>query len=245
MGLFALWRYGVRKGMQGTSMPGLNTLALFAQMDAATLARYEKRCVRRAFSRGQMIIDQEEVSRDVRFITKGHVRIVARVAEGREVIFNDFGPGQFFGELAAIDGGVRSASVSAQSDVTLWTMPHTVFRELCHECPEVCWGVMEHMAKVVRLLSERLSEFTFLKARHRLYAELLRLSRDGDADNERLITPKPKQGDIADRISSRREIVSREMKELERAGIIKKVPGGLLIARPEDLSRLAAQGWLN
>lgn len=226
-------------------MPGLNTLALFAQLDAATLARYEKRCVRRSFSRGQMIIDQEEVSREVRFITKGHVRIVARMAEGREVIFNDLGPDQFFGELAAIDGGVRSANVSAQDDVTLWTMPHTVFRELCHEQPDICWAIMEHMAKVVRLLSDRLAEFTFLKARHRLYAELLRLSREREEGEERIIAPKPKQGEIADRIASRREIVSREMKELERSGIISKVPGGLLIARPEDLSRLAAQGWLN
>lgn len=226
-------------------MPGLKTLALFAQMDAATLARYEQQCAHRTFCRGQMILNQEEVSRGVRFITRGHVRIVARMAEGREVIFNDFGPGQFFGELAAIDGNIRSACVSAQTDVVLWTMPHTVFKQLCHEHPEVCWGVMEHMAKIVRLLSNRLSEFTFLKAKHRLYAELLRLSRDDEGDDRRLIMPRPRQVDIADRIASRREIVSREMKELERAGIIEKVPGGLLIARPDELSGMAAQGWLS
>ena len=109
--------------------------------------------------------------------------------------------------------------------------------------------VMQHLAAMVRMLSERLSEFSFLKAKHRLFAELLRLSRErkgiGAQPGQRIISPAPVQSDIADRISSRREIVSREMKELERQGILERTRGGLVILDPDKLSRLAAEGWLS
>lgn len=231
-------------------MGGLTTIPLFSDVDEDTLARFESQCVQRTYSPGQMIIDQMETSRDVRFIISGTVRIVARMVEGREVIFNDFGPGQFFGELSAIDGGLRSANVTAHTKVVLFTMPPAVFEAFCAEVPSVGWGVMQHMVTLIRLLSDRLSEFSFLRARHRLYAELLRQSRerhavDGEESAERIISPKPKQGDIADRISSRREIVSREMKDLERAGIITKTRGGLVISNPDELARMAAEGWLS
>ena len=69
-----------------------------------------------------MIIDHLEMSNDVRFIAHGTVRIVVRMLEGREVIFNDLEAGQFFGELAAIDNGPRSANASAHTNVQICIM---------------------------------------------------------------------------------------------------------------------------
>ncbi|MGI9356103.1 MAG: helix-turn-helix domain-containing protein, partial [Rhizobiaceae bacterium] len=59
----------------------------------------------------------------------------------------------------------------------------------------------------------------------------------------RIISPALPQAEIADRISSRREIVSREMKDLERLGVLDRERGGLVITDPKELKRLAAEGW--
>lgn len=230
-------------------MDTLEIFPLFDGLSQEQMKDFAVRCMWRNYEAGEMIIDHHEQSNDFRLIANGSVRVVVRMVEGREVIFNDFGPGDFFGELAAVDLGTRSANVTALSKARMCIMPQPVFQQICMEVPQVSWRMMNHLVDHVRRLSLRLSEYSFLKARHRLYAELLRLSKErgsgkkGD-NSQRIISPSPLQSDIADRISSRREIVSREMKDLERRGILERTRGGLVIADPEALSQLAAEGWL-
>ncbi|MEM8749845.1 MAG: Crp/Fnr family transcriptional regulator [Pseudomonadota bacterium] len=235
-------------------MDTLGSFPLLAGMNEEQQKRYSTRCIWRTYEAGETIIDHHETSTELRFIASGTVRVVVRMVEGREVIFNDHSAGDFFGELAAIDGGPRSASVSALVRSRVCIMPQNVFKEIVEDVPEVGWRTMNHLVGHVRRLSDRLSEYSFLKAKHRLYAELLRLSKErvqgmgngGDDDTmQRIISPAPLQSDIADRISSRREIVSREMKELERGGIIERSRGGLIITKPATLSNMAAAGWLS
>jgi len=227
-------------------MENLKQFPITSGMTDSQIEIFSQLCSWRSYEAGELIIDHLEPSNDVRFIASGSVRIVVRMVEGREVIFNDFSSGQFFGELSAIDNGIRSANVSAINRTRLCIMPQQAFERLCKEVPDVGWKVMQHLVALVRTLSDRLSEFTFLKAKHRLYAELLRLSRVREANREqRIISPAPPQAEIADRISSRREIVSREMKDLERQGLLSRERGGLVIIDPDRLGKLAAEGWLS
>ena len=74
------------------------------------------------------------------------------------------------------------------------------------------------------MLSNRVNEFTNLDVRHRIYAELLRLSRPEDGKASRaVISPPPVHGEIAARVSTRREAVARELKALERDGLIERL----------------------
>lgn len=238
---------------KGPDMDNLSSFPLLSGMTEKQQSDFGNRCVWRTYEAGEMIIDHHEKSTDIRFIASGTVRVVVRMMEGREVIFNDHVAGDFFGEIAAIDGGERSANVSAVVRSRICIMPQSVFKQITEEVPEVAWRVMNHLVGHVRRLSDRLSEFSFLKAKHRLYAELLRLSRErtsalangSDHEGQRIISPSPLQSDIADRISSRREIVSREMKELERQGILERTRGGLVILKPDVLGNLAAEGWMS
>jgi CRP-like cAMP-binding protein len=126
---------------------------------------------------GETIIDHQENSKEIRLISHGTVRALVRMIEGREVILNDHGPGEYFGHLAAIDDGPRSASIVALSNCRICIMPKAVFQEIIEAVPEIAWRVMNHLTADIRRLSHRLSEFSFLKAKYRLYAEILRLSR--------------------------------------------------------------------
>ena len=84
-------------------MDSLLKFPLLAGMTKAQAIAYGERCLWKTYEAGEMIIDHHENSNDVRFIVNGTVRIVVRMVEGREVIFNDYEAGDFFGELAAID----------------------------------------------------------------------------------------------------------------------------------------------
>ena len=223
------------------SLRGVGLLRSLSDDERTALAA---RCRFRSYEQGEMIVDANEATNDLRMVLSGDVRVVVRMVEGREVIFNDFGAGDFFGEIAAIDGGLRSANVTARSRCQLAIMPAGVLREVCADHPEVSWALMTHLAGMVRHLSLRLSEFSFLKAKHRLCAELLRQSRPRNGhEGQRILSPVPRQVDIADRIASRREIVSREMKALERAGILSRERGGLVILSPARLEAVVAEGW--
>ncbi len=123
-------------------------------------------------------------------------------------------------------------------------MPGPVFMEILDTSSTVNRLVLKQLSELVRKLSNRLSEYSFLQAKYRLYAELLRLSRPrpGHPD-QRSISPPPIQREIADRIASRREVVSREMKSLERDVCLEKTRGALILTDIDELNRRISEGW--
>ncbi len=225
-------------------MDQLIEIPLFSGMSKGNSKLFSSRCMWREYQAGELIIDHNDQSNDVRFILTGLVRIIIRVAAGREVILNDAKAGDFFGELSAIDGSTRSANVTAITRSRMCIMPAQVFMDILDRSPSVNHIVLRKLTDDIRRLSNRLSEYSFLQARHRLYAELLRLSqpRLGHPD-QRVISPPPIQREIADRIASRREVVSREMKALEREGCLEKTRGALILTDIEELNRRIMSGW--
>ena len=87
-------------------------------------------------------------------------------------------------------------------------------------------------------LANRVNEFTTLDSRHRIYAELLRLSKPAAAAKQAVISPPPTHSEIAARVSIRREAVAREIKSLERSGLIERRRGALVLTDTDKLQRL-------
>ena len=71
------------------------------------------------------------------FVISGSVRVMIQSA-GREVLLRQIDAGEFFGELAAIDGQPRSSGIVATTDVTIARMPASVFRAAIHAHADVC-----------------------------------------------------------------------------------------------------------
>jgi CRP/FNR family cyclic AMP-dependent transcriptional regulator len=216
----------------------LAKIGLFRSLDAAAIRELDTQCTWRGASRDTWIIDYQDASNDVFFVVSGSVRVKIQSVSGREILLRDLNAGEFFGELAAIDDLPRSSGIIATTDVTIARMPASVFRRLL-EYPDICRQLLVLMAGYVRMLSNRVNEFTTLDVRHRLYAELLRLSRPEAARSKRaLISPPPLHADLAARISTRREAVTREFKALERDGLIERRRGAIVLTDPERLRRL-------
>jgi CRP/FNR family transcriptional regulator, cyclic AMP receptor protein len=192
--------------------------------------------VRRRYREGELVLDFDDDSSDVYFVVHGVVRVLIRTAAGREMILCELGPGRCFGEMSAIDGLTRSANVTALTNTELCVVPAAIFLEIVLAEPQICQRLLRLLTLRVRELDTRLVEHSMLDLRHRLYAELLRLAapRHGAA-GQLIVSPPPRQQDLAARIGCRREQVSREFTAMIEEGLAEKTKGGLVLPRPEAL----------
>ena len=221
-------------------METLARIPLFADLPDSVIENASRRCTWRSYEANELVIDYEDESNDVRFIVSGHLRI----ATGKEVILSEMRDGEYFGEIAAIDGSGRSANVTALARSQMCLMPQSLFMEMLETQPSVNRSVLETLAARVRQLNMRLAEHCFLQTRHRLYNELLRLSRPRPSNpGQRSISPPPTQKDLASRIGTRREVVSREIASMKREGILDKTTGALILCDLRRLNALISQGW--
>ncbi len=220
-------------------MDEIREIPLFSGLGDGDARRLAVHCAWRTVAENELIIDYEDETAEVLFVVDGRVRILLRTAAGREVILDDMQGGKYFGEMAAIDGMPRSANVTALDKTRVCAMPDQVFRDACTTIPSVGLSVMKVLAARVRTLNQRLSEYAFLTARQRLCAELLRLSRPRmGSSTQRIVSPPPLQRELADRISTQREVVTREIARLARKGIVEKTRGGLVLLDPEQLNSI-------
>ena len=155
------------------------------------------------------------------------------------LVFGKMLAGGFFGELAALDGLPRSATVVALTSTTVATMDPTLFEDLINAYPRAGLRVMRSMAHVVRQASERIMDLSTLGANNRVQAEILRLARvNSNGDNQAAISPIPVHGDIASRVSTTRETVARVLSELARCGIVERGSDALIINDLKGLEEL-------
>lgn len=169
------------------------------------------------------ILRQEDDSKDVFYINYGKVRITLYTQQGYRLSFTDIHAGQSFGELSAIDQRPRSANVLAVEETSLTRIPYAKFQELLKAHPDFARFVMCQMSAMIRRLNDRMYELSALDGTHRIYAELLRIAEDGvDHDGLLIVDNPPTHAEIASRISSHREAVSRTYHALIDEGLLEK-----------------------
>jgi CRP/FNR family transcriptional regulator, cyclic AMP receptor protein len=172
---------------------------------------------------GQLILSAGATSTESYFILSGKVHVTLFAPSGREVSIRDIGEGQLFGEMAAIDGGARSATVVAATPGRLAALPASMFRTMLAESPELSLWLIQRLVAQIRDLTERVFELSALPARGRLHCELLRVAATGEQLGEAIIIrPAPTHAAIAARIGSQREAVTREFSYLSDVGILKQ-----------------------
>ena len=170
---------------------------------------------------GQIVIGHQDRASDVFVILDGTLRVELHSLNGREIILADLGTGEIFGEFAALDDQPRTASVSATSSCTLACIPGETFRTIVLGNPATADWLARRLVRRIRLLTERIFELNALAVRDRLHCELLRLSLDaGIAENRALISPAPTHVQLASRIGTHREAVTRELAWLQKQGIV-------------------------
>ena len=186
---------------------------------------------------GKQIVLANESSGEVYFIMNGRVRVLLYSAvEGKPVLFATLGAFEMFGEVAAIDGGARSATVEADGDCLLAVLAREQFLRFIQTYPAFSVAVMKQLAAQVRRLSDRIYEFSTLGVQARVYAELLRIAAlAGEENGQALLSPAPLLVEIAARVSTHREAVSRVISRLQENAILRREGATIRVL---DMSRL-------
>jgi CRP-like cAMP-binding protein len=217
----------------------LERIGLLRSLDAKARTSFEQRCQWRHAKAKEWLLEQNDIGTDIYFLTSGVVRVLITPTPDREIILGDIEAGGYFGEMAAIDGQPRSAGILAVTDATIARMPATVFREIIHNHPDVAEQLLGQLVARIRTLDQRVNEFSSMHVKNRIYAELLRRSRPDPTDERRaVVSPPPVHSDIAARVSTRREMVARELKALERKGLLSKRRGAFVINNVPELMQM-------
>jgi CRP/FNR family transcriptional regulator, cyclic AMP receptor protein len=227
----------------GTATPdSLRKLDFFESLSDTAFEELSRRCLRKTFGPREIIIGHRDDTHDVLFLLDGRARVCIYSREGKRVSFREISPGGIFGELSAIDGQPRSASVESVGVCSTAIMPNRIFMQALDDHRAFRMAVMRHITELTRKLSDRVFEFSTLAVRARLYAELLRIADSTQPNaNSALIFPTPTHEEIASRISTHREAVTLELARLEELGLVARTGRTLVITNLAGLRKLAGE----
>lgn len=223
-----------------SALLGLQKVDLFKGLDSYSLREIAAQCKWTRYKRNEYVIRREGTDRDVYFVIAGTVRVGAAAGRGRRIIFRDVGAGEVFGEHSAIDGRARFADVLALRESLLASMSPEIFRAILANHASVRERLLRRLSGSVRELADRLLNLGAQPVQRRILAELLRLAHLAGIDaNVARIEPAPTHKDIASRVGTSREQVSREVSHLARQGLLDRSGHALVLRDVAALAQLA------
>tara|TARA_R110002012_G_scaffold146889_1_gene305206 strand:- start:2562 stop:3272 length:711 start_codon:yes stop_codon:yes gene_type:complete len=227
----------------------LRAMKIFDGLEVAAIEAFSSQCRTLRYRKGRQILGQQDDTNDVFFVIEGTVHLVGYSGSGKVVSFGDIGPGGIIGEFSAIDGLPRSVSVTALTDCELARTGSTVFRNFLSNQPGAALKVLEAIVAKTRSINDRVFEYSTLSVDNRLHAELLRLAEmngleKGAPGRVTVISPAPTHQEIAMRISTHREAVTRELNRLATEGILGLSRRRIELRDPDALRGILAHAQL-
>jgi TolB-like protein/CRP-like cAMP-binding protein len=233
-------RKGPAKPVRMSALLGLQKVDLFKGLDSYSLREIAAQCKWTRCKRNQYVIRRDGTDRDVYFVIAGMVRVAAATGRGRRIIFRDVPAGEVFGEHSAIDGRARFADVLALRETLLASMSPEVFRAILANHASVRERLLRRLSGAVRELTGRLLELDAQPVQRRIWIELLRLARVAGVDaNRAVLDPALTHYDVASRVGTAREQVTRELSRLARQGILERAERTLVLRDVAALEQLA------
>ena len=200
----------------------LEQCALFAHVQPAGLQVLARAMTRRRFRRNEVIFHQGDPGDSLHVVATGAVKIVLPSPDGEEAIIATLRTGDFFGELALLDGAPHSATATAVEPVETLSLARAPFQQLLDEDQDLRTALLSGLAAELRRLTGQVEELHFLDLAGRLAMRLVRLSRDRDPNARgevRLDWPFT-QSDLASMIGGTRQSVNKLLVRLEEDELV-------------------------
>lgn len=216
----------------------LRKIPLLANLTEEEMARVKAELRIRQYARRDIVLQKGGTGDSLLFLLSGQLQVIDITEDGRAIGLRILTPGEFFGEIAVINGSARTASVVALSPVLVALLPRPTALHLFSHSPSVANHMLRHLAQKI----QRDSEFRALLSIHntakRIYT-FLSLLKEKKADNLEVVENLPTHQDIANMINTSRETVTRTIVALVNQGIVKKETHRLIIINPDALQKLA------
>ena len=171
----------------------------------------------RKFQKNVVIIQEGDVGESLYIILAGKVKVYASDDNGREVVIDTYGPGEYVGEMV-LDGGVRSASVMTMEPSSFAVVSRVDLRQHISRHPDVGIFLISRLIKRTRQATNNIKSLALMDVYGRVAKLLLNLAVE---DAGKLKVPERlTHQEIADRVGSSREMIGRIMKDLVTGGYI-------------------------
>jgi|TARA_B100001971_G_C18024288_1_gene449106 CRP-like cAMP-binding protein len=201
----------------------LSSIFMFRSLTSDSLRSLAEKCDWESYLAGETIIEYGEESTNVYFLTSGSVHVLNYTITGRAISFARLGEGSVFGELAAIDGKNRSATIVAETSCQVATLAARDFKSLLISEPNIALSLLEKMSGIIRMCDEQIFDVVSLGAQERVCLELLRLAKyKTESQKELVIDPCPSQSIIANGAHTTRETVARTISRLSTMKIVSR-----------------------
>lgn len=190
----------------------IHDVHLFAELGPDDSQLLTERCVVRSFPKNTILMNEGDETDSLYVITSGKVKVFVSDENGKEIILNILGPGEYFGELALLDDSPRSASVMTLEDSRFSVISRSDFQQCLVDYPDIAMSLIRALAQRIRSLTDNVRSLALMDVYGRVARTLLDLAADKDGKLE--IEQRLTHQDIANMVGASREMVSRIFKDL-------------------------------
>jgi CRP/FNR family cyclic AMP-dependent transcriptional regulator len=190
----------------------------FSRLDDAMIRFFEKAAVRKRFPKNTILFSKGDESDSLYIVCSGKAKVIARDEQGKEIVLSVIGPGEYFGEMAALDGAPRSATIVTKEPTEILIIHREDFRRSLSSSPDLMFNLLRVLLERLRKADEQIESLAFMNVYGRV-ASLLMQEAEPQGDKW-VIRETLTHQEIADMVGSSRETVSRTIRELQEAGDI-------------------------
>jgi CRP/FNR family cyclic AMP-dependent transcriptional regulator len=190
---------------------------------------------------GEQVFSKGDPGNHLFVIGKGRIKIASRAPDGRETVLNLLGPGAAFGEVAVIEGGLRTADAEAAEPAQLLLLRRAPMLTALATDTAALLRLMAALAERVRWVSDSFEDALFLPLPARLAKRLIFLSRHFGLDTARgrRLTASLPQRELASHLNVTRESINRLLHDWRQAGLVDEDRGVLILIDLARLERIA------
>ena len=200
----------------------LQSVPIFSELSPSDLNKIAERMIQRAYTKGQMILLEDDLGQTFFVIAEGSVKITRLSDAGREVILAMLGESDFFVVMSLLDGAGRSANVVALEESEVLTLARNDFLDILQQYPKISISLLEELTQRIRKSDQQIESLSLSDVEQRIGITLIRLAEELGTIKQGSVKIKnlPYQQDIANMAGTSRETVSRTFKLLEEKGLV-------------------------
>jgi len=207
----------------------LKNIPLFAGLPESDLQAIARKAVIKSYEKNAIVVTEGEFTKSLYVILSGRIKVYLDDENGKELVLDSKGPGEYFGEMV-LDEGPRSASVVTTEPSTFAVIATAVFKDLLVKHPEIALIVIKNLIRMARGLDENVRSLAMLDVYGRVSRMLLDLAVE---QRGMLVIPeKLTQQEMANRVGTSREVINRILRDLTAGGYIRIEDKTIIINKP-------------
>ena len=209
----------VSESKSSNSTEQANDATFFDEFSRHWIEKSREYATEKTLPKGALLFSQGDDSDGLFIIKEGRAKVFISDEHGKEMMIAVLGPGEVVGEIASLDGHVRTASVTTLEPAKILHIKQQDFRSFLAKNHELAFEIIQVLTKRIRNYATSVSNLAFKNVYERIVVMLEQNSKQQD-DGTRMLSGPFTHQDIADMVGSSREMVSRVFSELTKGGYI-------------------------